>query len=108
MKAHNNFPEESRLIFQDAWTCWYCGENTLDCLHHIVGRGNNGSVVESSILNAAPLCNQKCHLPHHGELRTDEMVGKLLKQTKKYLVNYGYKFTRNDFAFMLKYAKYYQ
>ncbi len=95
-------------MFQDAWACWMCGENTADCLHHIVGRGNNGSLVESSVLNAAPLCNQKCHLSNHGMLRTDEYVSLLLKQTYKYLIKYGYKLTRNDHAFLLKYSKYYK
>lgn len=108
MKSSNNFPEGSWLIFQDAWTCWWCGENTADALHHIVGRGNGGSVVESSVLNAAPLCNQKCHLKHHGTLRTDQYVSLLLKQTRKYLENKGYKLKRNDHAFILKYAHYYK
>jgi len=108
MKTNNNFPEGTWLIFQDAWCCWWCGENTSDCLHHIVGRGNAGSVVESSILNAAPLCNHKCHLPNHGQLRTEEKIKELLQQTLKYLISKGYKLTRNDFAFKTKYAKYYK
>lgn len=106
--AQNNFPEGSWIMFEDAWCCWLCGMNTSDCLHHIVGRGNKSSIVESSVLNAAPLCNQKCHLKHHSLLRTDEWVRKLLKQTKKYLDNYDYTYTRNDHAFLLKYAKYYK
>ena len=108
MKARNSFPEESRLIFQDLWMCYWCGENTADALHHIVGRGNTGSVVESSIYNAAPLCNQKCHLKHHGELRTEEMMKAMLVQTKKYLDSKGYKPNRIDSLFLIKYAKYYR
>jgi hypothetical protein len=73
-----------------------------------VGRGNNGSVVESSVLNAAPLNNQICHLPHHGLLRTKDMVKALLKQTYKYLMNYGYELTKKDKDFMVKYAEYYE
>ena len=106
--AQNNFPEGSWVMFEEAWCCWWCGMNTSDCLHHIVGRGNKGSIVESSVLNAAPLCNQKCHLANHSLLRTDEWVSKLLKQTKKYLESINYRFTRNDHAFLLKYAKYYK
>lgn len=108
MKAQNNFQEDAWLIFQDGWTCWYCGQNHIDCLHHIVGRGNKESVVESSVFNAAPLNNQICHLPHHAKLRTDAFISAMLKQTKKYLENYGYIPTRNDRAFMLKYTKYYK
>jgi len=108
MKLHNNFPEESRYWLEETWCCWWCGENTPDCLHHIVGRGNKQSKVESSILNAAPLCNQKCHLAHHSLLKTDKYIAQLLQQTYKYLINQGYILNRNDKAFMLKYAKYYK
>lgn len=106
--AHNNFPEGSWLMFEDGWCCWMCGLNHIDCLHHIVGRGNKNSMVESSVLNAAPLNNQICHIAQHSLLKKEEYIKKLLKQTKKYLENYGYKLNRNDHAFMLKYARYYK
>lgn len=107
MKPHNSFPEESRLIFQEAYRCWFCGSNRADSLHHIVGRGNGDSIVERSILNAAPLCNQKCHLPNHGKLRTDEWVSKLLKMTYEFLQSIGYELQEVDHQFMEKYIKYY-
>lgn len=108
MKQHNEFPEESRHLLHDSWRCWYCDENTIDCLHHIVGRGSKGSTVESSILNAAPLCNQKCHLKHHSLLKTDKMVVELLKKTVQYLISTGYSLTENDINFINKYEKYYK
>jgi hypothetical protein len=106
--ANNNFPDGSWQIFQDAWTCWYCGMNTADCLHHIVGRGNGDSVVESSILNAAPMCNHKCHIPNHGKLKRAENIRELLRTTYIYLITYGYKLNDNDEEFRKKYAKYYK
>jgi hypothetical protein len=81
--------------------------NTPDALHHILGRGNGDSKVEGSVLNAAPLCNQKCHLPNHGLLRTEEWVSKLLKQTYEFLQSVEYEFTELDNQFMDKYTEYY-
>jgi hypothetical protein len=107
MKLHNSFPEGARLIFSEAYRCWFCSSNRCDCLHHIVGRGNGDSKVESSILNAAPLCNQKCHLPNHGLLRTEEWISKLLKQTLEFLESVGYELEERDIQFMDKYMEYY-
>lgn len=106
--AKNNFPEEAWSIFQDAWMCWYCGMNTADCLHHIVGRGNGDSKVESSMLNAAPMCNHKCHIPNHGKLKRVENIKELLKTTYTYLLSVGYKLNKTDKEFIKKYKKYYK
>ena len=106
-KSHNNFPQQSWLVFQDAWRCWYCGMNTADSLHHIVGRGQGDSIAESSILNAAPLCNHKCHLAHHGKFRTDEWVQEFLHLTYYYLLSINYTFEENDHEFMKKYERFY-
>lgn len=103
----NPFNEETRLLFYDAWKCWVCGKNTADSLHHIVGRGAGDSMVESSTLNAAPLCNQSCHLPNHGLLRTDEHVRKMLNQTYNYLMEVGYAMNEIDEEFLIKYAEKY-
>lgn len=107
MKLRNNFDKNSRTLFDDAWTCWYCGMNTCDSLHHIVGRGEIGSTVESSILNAAPMCNQKCHLIHHGKLMTSGWQIKLLHKTYSYLEKIGYNIDDNDRAFIEKYKMHY-
>lgn len=81
--------------------------NTCDSLHHIMGRGSGDSELESSILNAAPLCNQKCHLPHHGRLCTPEYQKKFLNKTYEYLMKRNYFLTELDLAFMEKYAHLY-
>ena len=103
---NNNFPEGTHELFQQAWKCWYCESNRADSIHHIVGRGEDEKT-ESSILNAAPMCNHKCHLAHHGELRTDEMTGQMLKKTYEYLQSIGYEFNEIDGKFMDKYLEYY-
>jgi len=108
MSSHNKFPPDTRFIFQDAWCCWYCGENTADCLHHIMGRGNGDSTCESSMFNAASFCNQKCHLPNHGRISTDEWKSMLLKQTKKFLIGRDILPNKKDKEFMEKYKKYYK
>lgn len=107
MKQKNNFPEELRFLFSDSWKCFYCGKNRADSLHHIVGRGNGNSKVESSALNAAPLCNQSCHLPNHGLLRTEDKARELLDRTYEYLRSINYELTENDSAFIEKYIIYY-
>lgn len=107
MPNHNSFPEVIHEIFQQAWECWFCGMNTADSLHHVVGRGQGDSWVEGSILNAAPLCNQKCHLPNHGKLRTKEWIAKLLNTTYLYLVSIRYEFEEIDYEFIEKYKEYY-
>lgn len=104
---HNSFDEIDRKTFDDIWECFYCGMNTNDCLHHIVGRGNGDSTCESSILNAAPFCNQKCHLPNHGLICTDEYRKKLLSKTYSFLLKRGYIFKEIDIEFLMKYAKFY-
>lgn len=101
--AHNQPNEEIYVLFQDAWECWYCGRNSSDCLHHIVGRGKHDSEIEGSTLNLAPLCNHRCHLPFHGYLRSVEGVQMLLNKTKNYLEKIGYEWTEIDHKFYEKY-----
>lgn len=107
MSSHNNFQEDAHFIFSDMWKCYWCGSNRADCLHHIVGRGNGDSKVESSLLNAGAFCNHKCHLPHHGELRTKENVTKFLNETYNNLMKKQYQLTETDIAFLEKYAECY-
>lgn len=106
--SHNDFSEKSRNLFIDAKKCWHCGSNRVDCLHHIQGRGNKGDDIESSPLNAAPLCNQKCHLPFHGKHRTEEGIKILINKTYDYLKEIGYSLSEKDSKFIERYIKHYQ
>ena len=102
----NNFPQELKHWF-DVYECWWCKRNGADCLHHIVGRGGKNSTCESSILNAAPMCNNRCHLPNHALMRTDEQIKKLLAHTYSFLTNSGYVLKEIDVKFLEKYIQYY-
>ncbi len=108
--SHNSFNSYDRTLFMDCWECWWCNKNTPDSLHHIVGRGggDRSSDCESSILNAAPVCNQSCHLPYHGEMCTREHVTKFLNKTYEYLMKIGYTLSNTDIEFMHKYAELYK
>jgi len=108
MHLRNSFPDYSWAKFMDAWKCWYCEMNTADCLHHIMGRGSGDSKVESSIFNAAPLCNHKCHLPNHGKIRTNEYSKIFLQKTFDYLINIEYELEEIDRGFIKKYETFYR
>jgi len=83
------------------YKCWWCGRNSWNCFHHVLGR------VSNSILNSAPLCNETCHLNIHGKIRKTENVRILLDKTLKYLLSQGYVFNDNDKKFIEKNQKYY-
>ena len=101
MKLKNEFSQETRKLFIWNYICWWCGQNHIDCLHHILNR------VSDSPLNAAPLSNFECHIGN-GKLSTFEAKKKLLKKTLYFLLESDYKLTEEDKAFMGKYNKYYR
>ena len=103
----NEFPKEFRYLFEDSWRCWICGMNTATALHHVVGRGNSSSNIESSILNAAWLCNYKCHINIHGKLRSRENMSMLLKKTRLFLESQHYTLNKIDDDFINKYQHLY-
>lgn len=104
MKTINSFSPEARDLFEGIYRCWYCGMNTADSLHHIVGRGNKKEEIESSPLNACLICNNKCHIPNHNLLSTDEEKSRLLNITYCFLIKINYRFTDKDFDFIKKYS----
>lgn len=107
MQLHNDFSKEDLRWFDSNWECWVCGQNHINCFHHIMGRGYGDSKCESSILNASPMNNFNCHLPNHAELRKEENQKVLLQKTIKYLIRIGYKFSDKDNEFIIKYKKFY-
>lgn len=102
----NNFSQKTRLLFSENYSCWICGRNTFDCGHHIMGRGEKGSKVESSPLNFCPACNATCHIGQN--MNDGELKKKLLNATHEYLLLIGYELTDKDREFMKKYEKYYE
>jgi len=100
MILKNSFSPETREIWIWWYSCFYCGKNQWDCLHHILGRAS------SSILNSAPLHNDVCHL-NNGKLATFDIRKKLLKKTLEFLKKNKYVLTDDDIQFMQQYKKYY-
>ena len=108
MKLNNPFSDKIRELFRWQYECWVCGKNQQDALHHIMGRGNKDSKVNTSPLNAAPIHNFSCHIENSGPLATDAMKGKLLRKTRQYLNDMDYELTELDREFIKKYKKIYE
>ena len=84
------------------YECWICGENTQDCLHHIFG----GNFEEAdSPLNAAPICNFKCHI---GKTFTEEQKKMMCQKTLRWLLKNDYQLTEKDKKFIIDHKKYYE
>lgn len=105
MKTINNFDKTISFTFYDdnAWTCFGCGRNNANCLHHIFGRGKVEGV-EKSILNASPMNNHECHLPRHGYWMTTKGREYLFTRTLQHLWQIGYNLKDIDNKFLEKYA----
>jgi hypothetical protein len=102
----NNFNRDHlKAYFLYNYECWICGQNQQDAFHHITGRKYDCS---TSILNAAPVHNQQCHLDKSGWLHKSDVELMLLKKTLNYLLRQGYIFNKKDKEFMEKYSKYYR
>jgi len=82
--------------------------NSYDSLHHIVGRGSKGSKIERSPLNAAPMCNEKCHIQKHAQHTTDHGKFILLKKTYKFIDSLDLELTELDWEFLKEYSQYYE
>lgn len=99
-----NYNELSRWFLYN-YDCWYClltepdqtKRNRPDAFHHTMGRKGKHS---NSILNAAPVNNTFCHLPHHGMLRRPASQVKLLRLTITYLLSQAYQLNETDQAFI--------
>ena len=100
MRKEFNRTELNRWFCYDV-KCSYCGKNHWNCFHHII----TGS--ENSLLNAAPLNNENCHLPIHKKLRNKKHIVLLLQKTIEYLLKQGYKLKKEDKEFISRYKIYY-
>lgn len=98
----NPFSEKTRQLFLDVYSCWWCGKNHADCLHHILKR------VSNSPLNAAPIYNQPpCHL-YNSKLSTREVRISFLQKTYYYLKGIGYQLTKKDLMFIAENKELYE
>ena len=96
--------------FLDNYDCWGClvlnkerkDCDTPTCFHHILSEDDD------SLLNAAPMNNDFCHLPFHKKWRMYEFKVELLKLTYDYLKKSGYVLKSKDIDFIERNAKYYK
>ena len=97
----NNFDfNELRRWYSFNYECFLCGRNGQDAFHHILGR------VSNSILNAAHLHNEVCHL-YNTDLWRKETRIKLLKKVFVFLIKQGYELNKKDLDFIEKNGEYY-
>jgi len=94
MKLSNPFSVDTRLLFDDIFWCYLCGENGSDCggleLNHITGRDS------ASPFNASVLC--KCCHEHVGHTQEEEQ--KLFHITQRVLYTKQYRPTEEDMIFI--------
>ncbi len=103
----NRFPQEVFAEWVFHYTCWICGQNTADALHHIISPSSEhfvGGDYNKSVLNSAPICNHKCHL-YNPNLH--KMTKELLKKTYEELQRNGYKLKDIDIEFLRVYEDLY-
>ncbi|MCR4307138.1 MAG: hypothetical protein NUV80_01100 [Candidatus Berkelbacteria bacterium] len=93
--------EEVQRWFGGMFTCWWCGKNHADAIHHVLGRETN------NLLSAAPVGNWECHLYIHSILKRPENKAKLLQKTMRYLLAQGYELNEKDGEFIMKYKEFY-
>lgn len=103
---NSNFDkEEISRWFGEDYTCWWCGEYHANTLHHILGRSGK---YKFSLLNAAPLDNENCHLKIHSSLNKKENKKMLLQKTLTYLLSQGYKLNDTDKEFLYENKEFYK
>ena len=89
--------------------CMWCGESHANCFHHIISPSSpqyrEGSF-NSSILNACPLNNFKCHL-YNPELHKIENEKMLLRRVVEKVLKSGYVLKEKDKEFMRVYQNLY-
>lgn len=117
----NRFNDDVRNAWLDHHSCFYCGMNQPDCLHHIIspsfylyidGKHNE------SVLNSCPLHNMKhpdatsevenCHIGNEAWLYNEENVRMLLRLVYQTLTqDYGYQLKPIDIEFSTMYSELY-
>ena len=106
----NRFPQEVFAEWIDWHSCHICGQNTWDCLHHIISPTNDCYIKgdhNRSIYNSAPLCNNKCHL-YNPDLPRKWKTIELLKKTKEAMEKMGYEKNERDKKFLEIYKDLYE
>jgi hypothetical protein len=114
MSGTNEFNrEELARYFVFEHVCWYCELfepnlikwNSGDSWHHTLGRVGE---YHNSILNAAFINNDICHLPNHGKMSKESNAALFLEKNLKILMVQGYEFNDIDNGFIEKHKKLYE
>ena len=96
-------------VYAFHYTCLVCGENGADAFHHVLSPSSKQYIPgkhNSSILNACPIHNFRCHL-YNPNLHKPEMERMLLKKIIKLLLKLGYKLKPIDIEFYQNYRDLY-
>ncbi|MDA3815264.1 MAG: hypothetical protein PF549_02765 [Patescibacteria group bacterium] len=106
----NRFPNKVFVAWMDWYSCFECGQNTADALHHIISPSNKYYIKgrhNKSVLNSALLCNFKCHL-YNPELHKEYKTKEYLAKTFKIMSDNNYDFGKIDSEFLDIYKKLYE
>jgi len=96
-------------VFAFYYKCLWCDKAGADCFHHIISASSPNykeGEFNSSILNACPIHNYKCHL-YNSELHKTENEKMLLKKVLNILAKENIKFNDSDRKFFDTYRKLY-
>ena len=96
-------------VFAFHYTCLVCGENGADAFHHILSPSSSRFIpgnFNSSIFNACPIHNFRCHLQNF-DLNKPETEKRLLKKVASAIMKTGYKLQKIDIEFYRNYKKLY-
>ena len=106
----NRFDREE---LRRAWAFWdiclWCGKRGFNAFHHIISPSSpryKAGDFNSSILNAFPIHNYKCHL-YNPELHKLENEKRLLREVLRILLRNGYKLKEKDVRFYRAYEELY-
>jgi len=81
----NRFSDSVRADWCDWYDCMVCKQTGCDVLHHIISPSSRLYVDgnhNASIYNSCPVHNHGCHVGNESYLYRDEIIKKLLMQTR--------------------------
>lgn len=89
-----------RSIYDEYEDCAYCGMAGADCFDHVEPRAGKYT---DSIVNAAPVHNQKCNIDKHGAMHSPMMKEALIKRNLLRLFREQYTFIEVDTKYLEEY-----
>lgn len=106
----NRFNQDRlRTVWAFTHRCLWCGKTGFNAFHHIISPSSpnyRAGKFNSSILNACPIHNHKCHL-YNPELHKPENEKMLLNKVLELLVKTDIEFDEIDKEFFRTYKEFY-